>query len=280
MSPSGTATGVDISPPRLAATRTLLRKYGAAHNCRLFLADGTTFSERPPTKHVVRKRSKETVLRTEGELAGLGVDADGVDMRMNEDKAKESCGMGTDWGSDPGGVGVETATEAQGRGGSSKWRMASNGLESGVDSLLIASECGTARGVKSAAVQSDPTPAAVRDLRGTEIGNRQAAESEACGAEIGPTEGADCIGESERRRVRAGDNRKEGRRRGRPIGGSESEAQLFFFGRGITPPVLEAADGTGRAELYDKVGRLLRARGCFCRCDDACLRFLKDRVFP
>jgi hypothetical protein len=35
----------------------------------------------------------------------------------------------------------------------------------------------------------------------------------------------------------------------------ESDPHLFFFGRGITPPALEAADGSGTAALYDKVSK-------------------------
>ncbi|CAM6101416.1 unnamed protein product [Calypogeia fissa] len=44
---SGTLTGTDISPSRLAASRTMLLKYGLGSCCRLFLADGTTFSLLP-----------------------------------------------------------------------------------------------------------------------------------------------------------------------------------------------------------------------------------------
>ncbi|GBG84222.1 hypothetical protein CBR_g38194 [Chara braunii] len=44
----GSVTGVDISRMRLAACRTMLRKYGCGENVRLFVADGTLFSARPP----------------------------------------------------------------------------------------------------------------------------------------------------------------------------------------------------------------------------------------
>ncbi|KAL3691890.1 hypothetical protein R1sor_005541 [Riccia sorocarpa] len=44
---SGTLTATDISQHRLAASRTMLIKYGLGSRCRLFLADGTTFSLLP-----------------------------------------------------------------------------------------------------------------------------------------------------------------------------------------------------------------------------------------
>lgn len=47
-----------------------------------------------------------------------------------------------------------------------------------------------------------------------------------------------------------GHHKKHQRRRKR-----ESDPHLFFFGRGITPPALEAADGSGTAALYDKVSK-------------------------
>ena len=41
---SGSVTGVDIARHRLAAARTMLQKYAIGDQCRLFVADGTTFS--------------------------------------------------------------------------------------------------------------------------------------------------------------------------------------------------------------------------------------------
>ncbi|KAI3465846.1 hypothetical protein Pfo_022509 [Paulownia fortunei] len=41
---SGSVTGVDIARHRLAASRTMLQKYALGDRCRLFVADGTTFS--------------------------------------------------------------------------------------------------------------------------------------------------------------------------------------------------------------------------------------------
>ncbi|GFY88026.1 S-adenosyl-L-methionine-dependent methyltransferases superfamily protein [Actinidia rufa] len=44
---SGSVTGVDVASHRLAACRTMLQKYGLGNCCRLFVADGTTFSLLP-----------------------------------------------------------------------------------------------------------------------------------------------------------------------------------------------------------------------------------------
>ncbi|BBN13182.1 hypothetical protein Mp_6g01460 [Marchantia polymorpha subsp. ruderalis] len=44
---SGSLTATDISAHRLAASRTMLIKYDLGNRCRLFLADGTTFSLLP-----------------------------------------------------------------------------------------------------------------------------------------------------------------------------------------------------------------------------------------
>lgn len=40
----GSVTGVDVSQHRLAACRTMLQKYALGDICRLFVADGATFS--------------------------------------------------------------------------------------------------------------------------------------------------------------------------------------------------------------------------------------------
>lgn len=45
---SGSVTGVDVARHRLAASRTMLQKYALGDQCRLFVADGTTFSLTPP----------------------------------------------------------------------------------------------------------------------------------------------------------------------------------------------------------------------------------------
>ncbi|CAH9098557.1 unnamed protein product [Cuscuta epithymum] len=44
---SGSVSGVDIAKHRLAACRSMLLKYGLGDRCRLFVADGTTFSLLP-----------------------------------------------------------------------------------------------------------------------------------------------------------------------------------------------------------------------------------------
>ncbi|KAK3413789.1 hypothetical protein EUGRSUZ_I02337 [Eucalyptus grandis] len=48
---SGSVTGVDVSEHRLAACRTMLQKYAIGDWCRLFVADGTTFSVSPARVH-------------------------------------------------------------------------------------------------------------------------------------------------------------------------------------------------------------------------------------
>ncbi|KAF8364581.1 hypothetical protein HHK36_033448 [Tetracentron sinense] len=48
---SGSVTGVDVARHRLAACRTMLQKYGLGDRCRLFVADGTTFSLLPLNAH-------------------------------------------------------------------------------------------------------------------------------------------------------------------------------------------------------------------------------------
>ncbi|GMI68200.1 tRNA methyltransferase 4g [Hibiscus trionum] len=44
---SGSVTGVDVASHRLAACRTMLQKYSLGDRCRLFVADGTSFSLAP-----------------------------------------------------------------------------------------------------------------------------------------------------------------------------------------------------------------------------------------
>lgn len=52
---SGSVTGVDVSRHRLAACRTMLQKYALGNRCRLFVADGTTFSLIPMRIHAESK---------------------------------------------------------------------------------------------------------------------------------------------------------------------------------------------------------------------------------
>lgn len=51
----GSVTGVDVSRHRLAACRTMLLKYASGNRCRLFVADGATFSFIPIRVHVDSK---------------------------------------------------------------------------------------------------------------------------------------------------------------------------------------------------------------------------------
>ncbi|XP_057951511.1 rRNA (cytosine-C(5))-methyltransferase NOP2C [Malania oleifera] len=48
---SGSVTGVDVARHRLAACRTMIQKYALGDRCRLFVADGTTFSLIPVGVH-------------------------------------------------------------------------------------------------------------------------------------------------------------------------------------------------------------------------------------
>ena len=49
---SGSLTGVDVARHRLAACRTMLQKYALGDRCRLFVADGTSFSLLPLRAHI------------------------------------------------------------------------------------------------------------------------------------------------------------------------------------------------------------------------------------
>lgn len=62
---SGSVTGVDVARHRLAACRTMLQKYSLGDHCRLFVADGTTFSLFPIR---VRSDSKSCECGLEGKL--------------------------------------------------------------------------------------------------------------------------------------------------------------------------------------------------------------------
>ncbi|CAL0313114.1 unnamed protein product [Lupinus luteus] len=56
---SGSVTGVDVARHRLAACRTMVQKYAVGDRCRLFVADGTTFSVIPYQKG--ESKSEENV---------------------------------------------------------------------------------------------------------------------------------------------------------------------------------------------------------------------------
>ncbi|KAK7360212.1 hypothetical protein VNO77_02194 [Canavalia gladiata] len=64
---SGSVTGVDVARHRLAACRTMLQKYALGDRCRLFVADGTTFSIIPGRFHSDRK-SCESGLEETGDV--------------------------------------------------------------------------------------------------------------------------------------------------------------------------------------------------------------------
>ncbi|XWS45554.1 hypothetical protein CRYUN_Cryun15aG0146500 [Craigia yunnanensis] len=56
---SGSVTGFDVARHRLAACRTMLQKYSLGDRCRLFVADGTTFSLAPLRVDSVSRSSSE-----------------------------------------------------------------------------------------------------------------------------------------------------------------------------------------------------------------------------
>ncbi|EHA8586642.1 hypothetical protein COCNU_scaffold000669G000010 [Cocos nucifera] len=83
---SGSLTGVDIARHRLAACRTMLQRYALGDCCRLFVADGTTFSLLPLSSVVltstgyhhlrirypfVDSRKKEEIRREYNQVHGL-----------------------------------------------------------------------------------------------------------------------------------------------------------------------------------------------------------------
>ncbi|KAL3527222.1 hypothetical protein ACH5RR_011878 [Cinchona calisaya] len=63
---SGSVTGVDIAQHRLAACRTMLQKYALGDRCRLFVADGTTFSLLPLRVCLDSKSCEQTESLLEG----------------------------------------------------------------------------------------------------------------------------------------------------------------------------------------------------------------------
>lgn len=56
---SGSLTGIDVARHRLAACRTMLQKYSLGDRCRLFVADGTSFSLLPVRSCVEAKSCRE-----------------------------------------------------------------------------------------------------------------------------------------------------------------------------------------------------------------------------
>ncbi|XP_065857779.1 uncharacterized protein [Euphorbia lathyris] len=59
---SGSVTGVDIARHRLAACRTMLQKYVLGNRCRLFVADGTSFSL-VPVRECLHSKSYESACK-------------------------------------------------------------------------------------------------------------------------------------------------------------------------------------------------------------------------
>ncbi|KAK9713230.1 hypothetical protein RND81_06G013200 [Saponaria officinalis] len=59
---SGSVTGVDVARHRLAACRTMVQKYALGDHCRLFVADGTSFSLVPTRVRLASELSDESTL--------------------------------------------------------------------------------------------------------------------------------------------------------------------------------------------------------------------------
>ncbi|XP_024977443.1 uncharacterized protein LOC112515058 [Cynara cardunculus var. scolymus] len=64
---SGSVTGVDVARHRLAACRTLLQKYELGDHCRLFVADGASFSLSPIRVHSDFKSLNNREFNMEGD---------------------------------------------------------------------------------------------------------------------------------------------------------------------------------------------------------------------
>lgn len=64
---SGSVTGVDVARHRLAACRTLLQKYALGDHCRLFVADGASFSLIPIRVHSDFKSLNNMEFDTKGD---------------------------------------------------------------------------------------------------------------------------------------------------------------------------------------------------------------------
>lgn len=63
---SGTLTGLDIARHRLAACRTMLLKYGLGKCCRLFVADGTSFTLLPLQHGTIEKEIEASSKGSDG----------------------------------------------------------------------------------------------------------------------------------------------------------------------------------------------------------------------
>ncbi len=61
----GSLTGVDVAKHRLAACRTMLQKYSLGDCCRLFVADGTSFSILPVNSSLGSGEGNSLPLQTE-----------------------------------------------------------------------------------------------------------------------------------------------------------------------------------------------------------------------
>ncbi|CAI9110949.1 OLC1v1011059C1 [Oldenlandia corymbosa var. corymbosa] len=136
---SGSVTGVDIAKHRLAACRTMLLKYKLGEHCRLFVADGTTFSLPP-----VRVKQGESTLEGNSEVYKEWNSRRPWKERKRALKAKETVGpqlfSRTEdpelifYGSETGVIGL--SKDAMYR------KMTDDGIfEGGYDKVLVDAEC-------------------------------------------------------------------------------------------------------------------------------------------
>ncbi|XP_059641141.1 multisite-specific tRNA:(cytosine-C(5))-methyltransferase trm4b [Cornus florida] len=88
---SGSVTGVDVARHRLAACRTMLQKYALGDHCRLFVADGTTFSLLPVRVHSDSKTC-ESVLEEKADIYKEWTSRRSYKERKRVAKARESAG--------------------------------------------------------------------------------------------------------------------------------------------------------------------------------------------
>uniref|UniRef100_A0A7N0V4D5 SAM-dependent MTase RsmB/NOP-type domain-containing protein n=1 Tax=Kalanchoe fedtschenkoi TaxID=63787 RepID=A0A7N0V4D5_KALFE len=136
---SGSVTGVDVASHRLAACRTMLRKYALGARCRLFVADGTKFSVLPVTT------------RSESESALDGdpnVFKEWTSKRSYKDRkrSRERKGVALSLASrtqDPELIFYGKDSGVIGLNNSVLYRTASNDapLSSGYDKVLVDAEC-------------------------------------------------------------------------------------------------------------------------------------------
>ncbi|KAJ9703736.1 hypothetical protein PVL29_005146 [Vitis rotundifolia] len=89
---SGSVTGVDVARHRLAACRTMIQKYALGDRCRLFVADGTTFSLIPVMEHSDSKSGGEFASKGKVDVFKEWTSKRPWKERKNAKKAREGIG--------------------------------------------------------------------------------------------------------------------------------------------------------------------------------------------